>query len=197
MKKQNIVIIAVIALVLVLAVGYALFSETLTISGTATATASLDVQFTAVGDDEAQGGSTLTAAVGYTHVATNPTHKIATISQDGKAVVIRVNKLDYPGAYVEIPVTVTNVGSLTATLGAATLTGTFTSAESPIIVSYTYDGVAYSSLTTSQKELAPNASKTIIVHVEWDPNNNTTTAEPANLDAQFTITLPYNQSANQ
>ena len=51
MKKQNIVIIAVIALVLVLAVGYALFSETLTIKGTATASANFDVEFTSIGSE--------------------------------------------------------------------------------------------------------------------------------------------------
>ena len=37
MKKQNIAIIGVVALVLAIAVGYALFSETITINGTATA----------------------------------------------------------------------------------------------------------------------------------------------------------------
>ena len=43
MKKQNIAIIAVVALVLAVAVGYALFSQTINITGTATAQGSFDV----------------------------------------------------------------------------------------------------------------------------------------------------------
>ena len=42
MKKQNIIVVGIIAFILTVAVGYALFSETLTISGTATAEAILD-----------------------------------------------------------------------------------------------------------------------------------------------------------
>ena len=49
MKKQSIAIIGVIAFVLAVAVGYALFSETLTVTGTATATGDFDVEFTKVG----------------------------------------------------------------------------------------------------------------------------------------------------
>ena len=70
MKKQNIVIIAVIALVLVLAVGYALFSETLTINGTATASANFDIEFTSVG--------TPTSA-GYTKQTTDPAHELPAV----------------------------------------------------------------------------------------------------------------------
>ena len=46
MKKQSIAIIAVVALVLGVAVGYALFSETITINGTATAKGDFDMVVT-------------------------------------------------------------------------------------------------------------------------------------------------------
>ena len=49
MKKQNIIVVGIIAFILTVAVGYALFSETLTISGTATAEGTFDVEFTSVG----------------------------------------------------------------------------------------------------------------------------------------------------
>ena len=45
MKKQNIIVVGIIAFILTVAVGYALFSETLTISGTATAEGTFDVEF--------------------------------------------------------------------------------------------------------------------------------------------------------
>ena len=99
MKKQNIAIIGVIAFVLAISVGYALFSQTLTINGTATAKGSFDVQFTQVGQ---------ATSVGYTKVASESAD-LARISEDGTTLTITVNKLDYPGAYVEIPVTVKNV----------------------------------------------------------------------------------------
>ena len=188
MKKQNIVIVAAIALVLVLAVGYALFSETLTINGTATAQANFDVEFTSIG--------TVTSA-GYTHVVTDPTHELATISADKNAVVVRVNKLDYPGAYVEIPITITNVGTLNATLKAINVTG-WDATSTPIKVSYLYDGKVFSELSEAQKEIAVNGTKVITVRVEWLADDNTETAEPENLEnAQFTITLDYEQSATQ
>ena len=102
MKKQSIAIIGVIAFVLAVAVGYALFSETLTVTGTATATGDFDVEFTKVG--------TITK-VGYTGAGDS---EIAAISTDKNTLTVTVNKLDYPGAYVEIPVTITNKGSVSA-----------------------------------------------------------------------------------
>ena len=105
MKKQSIAIIGVIAFVLAVAVGYALFSEKLTIDGTATAKGDFDVEFTSVGTPTCSGFS------GTCEAAT-----LGTISDDKNTLTITVNKLQYPGAYVEIPVTVTNKGSIPAVL---------------------------------------------------------------------------------
>lgn len=57
MKKQNIAVIGVFAFILAVAVGYALFSEKLTISGTAGASGNFDVEFTSVGQPTCQGYS--------------------------------------------------------------------------------------------------------------------------------------------
>ena len=81
MKKQSIAIIGVIAFVLAVAVGYALFSETLTVTGTATATGDFDVEFTKVG--------TITK-VGYTGAGDS---EIAAISTDKNTLTVTVNKL--------------------------------------------------------------------------------------------------------
>ena len=70
MKKQSIAIIGVIAFVLAVVVGYALFSDNLTVSGSATATGDFDVEFTSVGE---------ITKVGYTAVDAT---EIAKISED-------------------------------------------------------------------------------------------------------------------
>ena len=49
MKKKNMIIIGVIALILAVSVGYALFSDTLTINGTATAQGDFSFSVTKIG----------------------------------------------------------------------------------------------------------------------------------------------------
>lgn len=175
MKKQNIAIIGVVALVLAVAVGYALFSETITINGTATAKGNFDVEFTSVG--------TITKA-GYTEVndanGDGRESNIAVISEDKNTLTVTVNKLAYPGAYVIIPVTITNKGSIPAVLESIVQTGLKTE-DGPIKVSYT--GIA-----ASETPIAPNATQNMNIKVEWLENVNTTAEK-----ASFTIELKYKQ----
>ncbi len=172
MKKQNIAIIGVIAFVLAVAVGYALFSQTLTINGTATANGSFDVQFTKVGTP---------TSVGYTKVASE-TADLATISADGKTLTVKVNKLDYPGAYVEIPVTIENKGSIPAKLKEIVQTG-LKDETGPIKVSYS--GVA-----ASEDPINTNDTQSMKIRVEWLSTVNDNTADGG---AEFTIELKYEQ----
>ena len=118
---------------------------------------------------------------------------------------------------VNIPITITNVGTLQATLNAINITG-WKSTSTPIKVSYTYAGTtitdtdneaALASVAVADREIAPNGTKVITVHVEWDANDNTTTELPetpaqfandgntVNGTSQFTISLDYEQSATQ
>lgn len=173
MKKQNIAIIGVIVFVLAVAIGYALFSETLTINGTATAQGDFDVEFTSIGDVTSEG---------YTKQTTEPEHELAKISGDKNELTITVNKLDYPGAYVEIPVTITNKGSIPAKLKQINQTGLDTDAG-PIKV--TYSGVAVSETPINQNE-----TQTMVIRVEWLENVNSTVD-----DATFSITMDYEQVA--
>ena len=105
MKKQNIIVVGIIAFILTVAVGYALFSETLTISGTATAEGTFDVEFTSVGTP---------TCIGFT--GTCDAASLTNISSDKNTLNVTVNKLEFPGAYVEFPVTVTSKGSIPAVL---------------------------------------------------------------------------------
>jgi len=170
MKKQNIAIIGVIAFVLAVAVGYALFSETLNINGTATAKGDFDVEFTSVGTIN---------KVGYTDV--DGTNDIAVISADKNTLTVKVNKLDYPGAYVEIPVTITNKGSVPAKLKDITETGL--TAENRA-VKVTYTGIAASDTAINQNE-----TQSMTIKVEWDKDVNTSSE-----NVTFKIQLNYEQA---
>ena len=173
MKKQNIAIISVVALILAVAVGYALFSEKLTINGTATAKGDFDVEFTSVGTPTCSGFS------GTCEAAT-----LGTISDDKNTLTIAVNKLQYPGAYVEIPVTVTNKGSIPAVLKSIEETGLTTDASVK---------VSYTGLTElKDQEVAQNGTQNFTVKVMWDENSNTSSE-----NVKFTIKLNYEQKAAQ
>ena len=170
MKKQNIAIIGVIAFVLAVAVGYALFSQTLTINGTATANGSFDVQFIKVGTP---------TSLGYTKSTDTD---LASISNGGKTLTITVNKLDYPGAYVEIPVTIENKGSIPAKLKEIVQTG-LNDETGPIKVSYS--GVA-----ASEDPIKQNDTQDMKIRVEWLSGVNSSTEDKG---VQIKIELKYEQ----
>lgn len=185
MKKQNIAIIGVVAFILAVAVGYALFSETITVNGTATAKGSFDVEFTKI--DEI-------TKVGYTDVESTDADgsteaekkaatdaRIASISADKNTLTVKVNKLDYPGAYVEIPVTITNKGTIPAKLKEITETGL---TQENRAVKVTYTGIAASETAINQNE--PQSMK---IKVEWDKDVNTSSE-----NVEFKIQLNYEQA---
>ncbi len=105
--KRNYYIIALFGIILSLAVGYALFAEQLSITGTATSSGTFDVEFT-------------TATVGSSSLAGTPT---AVISADKNTLTLTASTLTQPGAFVTYNVTVTNVGSIPAKLKAINVTG--------------------------------------------------------------------------
>ena len=164
MKKQNIAIIGVIAFVLAVAVGYALFSQTLTINGTATAKGSFDVQFAT---------ATIQKEVGSTGAT-------ATISEDKATLTVNVPKLEYPGAYVEIPVTVKNVGTIPAKLIEITETGLTTDASVK---------VSYTGLTElKDQQVDQNGTQSFTIKVMWDAASNKNSE-----NVVFNIRLNYQQ----
>lgn len=102
-KKKNYAIIVLIVLLLALAIGYAAFSATLTINGTATAEATWDVKFTSATLDVAKD------------------HGTATVSADGKTITANIT-LNYPGDAVKLTAVVTNSGTLPAKLTSFNIT---------------------------------------------------------------------------
>ena len=105
MNKQNKIIVGVVALILALTIGYAVFSQSLNIKGTAKAEGSLDIVFSEVGEISPHGTNTPTA----------------TITESGRKLELSEITLDYPTAYVDIPVTIINNGTVDGVLESITV----------------------------------------------------------------------------
>lgn len=186
MKKQNIAIIGVVAFILAVAVGYALFSDTLTINGTATAKGDFDVEFTSIGEIK---------KVGYTETTDDngdgTAANIAKISDDKNTLTITVNKLDYPGAYVEIPVTITNKGSIPAKLKSikeTNVTGGNTVTNDTGSISIDSLDITYTGVAASDATINTNETQSMVIKVKWNEDKETSVEK-----AQFKIELEYEQ----
>lgn len=164
MKKQSVVIVGIIAFILAISVGYAFFSETITINGTATARGNFDVEFTS---------ATINTQIGSIGAT-------AVISDDKNSLNITVPKLEYPGAYAEIGVTITNKGSIPAILKSIEETGLTTD----LSIKVTYTNLQ----ELKEQELSQNGTQTFLIKVMWD-ENSTTSSE----NVSFTIKLNYEQ----
>lgn len=164
MKKQNMFIICAIAFLLTVTVGYALFSETITINGTATARGNFDLEFT-------------TANVIQEVGSTNTT---ATISEDKDSLSINVPKLEYPGAYSQMSVTVTNKGSIPAKLIDIEENGLNSNPN----INVTYTGLN----EIKDGVINQNETHTFEVKVMWNVNSIT----PAK-NVNFSLKLNYMQ----
>ncbi len=100
-------IVSLFIVLLSLGVGYAIFSETLNITGTATVTGNFDVEFTSATVVENEHSESATAV----------------ISGDKNTLTIDAPDLKQPGAEVTVSVVVTNVGNINAELLSVNLVG--------------------------------------------------------------------------
>ena len=170
-KKKSYAIIVLIVLLLTLAIGYAAFSSTLTINGTATGSATWDVKFTnAVLLDSSGNTDTNHGSVSYTD---------STVTATGIT-------LSYPGDAVNLRVTITNAGSLPAKLTGYTVTETNGTNGSDITVT-----PAVASGTTGEV-IASNGTCTQDFVVKWNTNS---TVQSAVKD--FTVTFTYQQDTTE
>ena len=100
-------IVSLFIVLLSLGVGYAIFSDTLNIAGTATVTGNFDVEFASATVVENEHSNDATAV----------------ISADKKTLTIDAPDLRQPGAEVTVSVVVENVGNINAELLSVNLTG--------------------------------------------------------------------------
>lgn len=177
-SKKNFVAITLIVLLLVLAVGYAAFSQTLPISGTANASGNWDIKFV-------DGSEKITNSI-----VAGTTANTAEVSGDGKSMDVTVN-LATPGDGANITVDITNAGNVDAVIKSFKVEGAdfsttdnLTYKNGPILVKVP--------TVATGDELAAGKTKTFTFSVEWD-SAETKSLGPDGKTADFTITFEYEQ----
>lgn len=143
MKKQSLLIVIVILILLGFATGYSVLRVSTNVKGKAAVVKNLDVEFESIGKIEESGSKDATAE----------------ISDDKKTVLINVPKLSYIGSYAIIPITVKNVGQLPAKLESIYEYKT----NDNDAIKITYDGIA-----TTDKVLNPLEEEKFFIKVSWE-----------------------------
>ena len=164
-KKKNLLLVILLIVLLAVAGGYALFSQTLTINGTANINAEWSVKITKIAEETLKDAKTK-GDLAFTDTT-------ATFAVD----------LEKPGATATYKVTVANEGSIDAVLKSVDGIDTANAAE-PTGVTYTIDA-------NQDDTLASKATKDYTVTVTWA---DTDTEIPDTKTKTATITLNYEQA---
>lgn len=143
MKKQSLLIVIVILILLGVSVGYSVVRISTNVKGKTSIVKDLDVEFESIGKLEEYGSYGATAE----------------ISNDKKTVLINVPKLSYMGAYAVVPITVKNVGQIPAKLESIYEYGT----NDNEAIKITYDGIA-----VTDKALNPLEEEKFFIKVSWE-----------------------------
>ncbi len=143
MKKQSLLIVIVILILLGVSVGYSVVRVSTNVKGKTSIVKDLNVEFKSIGKIEEYGSYGATAE----------------ISNDKKTVLINVPKLSYMGAYAVVPITVKNVGQLPAKLESIYEYGT----NDNEAIKITYDGIA-----VTDKALNPMEEEKFFIKVSWE-----------------------------
>ena len=152
-KTRNKIFVGCLALLLVMVAGYALFSQNLTINGTAKAEGKFNIEFTQATISAEKGSAGATA----------------TISDNGKILTITVPKLEYPGAYVNVSYTVKNTGTIDAIFNNRKITGTTNKIKANY---YSASNLLY---------LASNTGAEGSIRIYWDNSVNLSNEESATI----------------
>lgn len=174
-KKQNIVIGGLLAIVLVMAVGYAAFATQLQVGSTASidsTNSKWDVHFQ-------QNTNNYAITAGY-----KGNDPAATTTYDSDTAATISTTLKQPGDKVVYTFTVENTGTLNATLTAPTLSVTSKSD----LIKYTVSEFSTSSLAKT------SGTATFTVTVEYSDAAGDTTVTDANKASSATVTFNANQA---
>ena len=168
MKDKKKVIIGVLSvLVCIMAVGYALLAQELTINGSASIDATWKVEITNITSKDVVGGAVN---------KTNPTYTATTAN-------FSVG-LTQPGDSITYDITVTNKGTLDAVVESITVN----KGDNPAIT-YTTSG-----LKRGDKIAKNNGTNTLTIKVDYD---SSITSQPASTTNDITVTINYQQDLGQ
>ena len=164
-KGRNIIIGTLLAAILIMAVGYALLSQSLTINGTANITSNWDVKITGISEGTPTGSAT----------------NVSPASFEGTSATFNVN-LVKPGDKMVYEITVSNLGTLNAEL-----TGMTVSPANPASTGIYYRVTGVEQGVT---KLDASQTNTVTVEVGWVA---TDTSTPEETTVPLTVNLTYTQ----
>ena len=168
--RKNYVVIALIILLLAVAVGYAVFSKTLTINGTANMNGNFDVKFTSatINASESKGIDTVNTK--------------AVLSTEGDVLTITVKDLAYPGAGAVVDAVITNGSSTPIVVNSITPTN-------PLNADIVFE---YPDLTND--EIAAGGSCLVKLVVKW--KDDSTTTNPSTDEVSYSLKIDYTQKTD-
>ena len=170
-SNKKYLILLLVVFLLALAIGYAAFSDTFTISGTANAKGTFDLEFQ---------NATVDSAVGCDSTATK-----ATISADKDTLTVAVKDLAYPGAGAQFSVDIANVGTIPAKVLSVTpknITG-----STNIKIS------GLDAITTAHPTIDANGVCKLTFTVEWDKDSTEELTEEEKTGIEFELQVEYTQ----
>lgn len=171
-KNKKFLIILLVVVLLGLAVGYAAFSDTLRITGTATAGGTFDMEFL-------QSGTSISDAQGI-----NATESSATVSSDKNTLTVTIKDLSYPGAGAKVNTVIHNAGSIPAKVKSVTT-------NLPSGNAIKVNGL--DAITTSHPVIAADGTCNLSFTVVWDESvNELSDAEKSGVT--FDLTVEYEQA---
>ncbi len=170
MSKKSVILVVFLVLVLALAIGYAAFSDTLTISGTANANGKFDLQFT----DE----SGFVSGKGIDTEGTK-----AVVSADKNKLDVTVKDLSYPGAGAQFKAVIKNAGTVPAKVKAVTPTNI--TGEDCIKIT------GLDAITTAHPSIDAGGTCEVNFTVEWDATKDLVNEEGD--DVTFSLVIQYEQ----
>jgi hypothetical protein len=163
-------IVSLFIIILSLGVGYAIFSETINITGTAQTTGSFDIEF-------------FEAASARLNKAGTLLENTAEISMDKNTLTLNVPNLETINSWVEFDITVKNVGTIAALLESVDVTG-----DNDPNIRVTYP------TWSAGIELAAGATETFTIRVEWITTGNDGENYTGQETLAFTVALNYLQN---
>ena len=185
-KNKSILIIGLIAVIILMVVGYAAFSTALTISSSANITSTWNVAF----DKTKTSGSSVinpTTGVGGT---TAPTGTVS-YNASGQTATVTAS-LHQPGDKVVFTLTIKNTGSLAATLGNASLSGASGCTISSLTCTSSNGNIKFTATNPASSSLAASTgSTTMTVTAEFvnkSGGNTYNATETASVSVNVTAT---------
>ena len=183
-KHKNALIGALLAVVLVMAVGYAAFAQQLTINGTSTITSKWDVHMTNGTTTPVAGVTGATAPTGTLNVAAGGLKADFTAS------------LVSPGDTVTFTVPIVNKGTIDAVLDTITLSSSTAGMviDQDGLTATTQDGNIKYTVTSPKTTTLAKSTGTDKVTVVAEYVNSANQGSSQNVAAQLTVTMNYVQA---